>query len=110
MHNSAERGQPPSEHLVAAVLDVDADRCTNQIVQLATITLLIDAGLITAGQAIERVEALKGLLAHEHLAKDIDARIGRMVAWVRNGPRPERPRWRPSIICGGLGADQGASD
>jgi hypothetical protein len=87
--------------LVAAVLDVDADRLANQIVQLATITLLIDAGLITAADAIGRIETLTRHLTHAHLADDIAVRVARMVELLSEG-REARPRgWRPRMIEGG---------
>jgi hypothetical protein len=101
MRNSADRAQPPSDLLVQAVLDADADRCANQIVQLATITLLVDLGLVTSQQAIERIEALTPLLAHEHLADDIDERIQRVIAWLSSEPRTNPRRWQPTVIRGG---------
>src|SRR5579885_3162334 len=55
------------EPFVAAVLDADADRCSNQIVHLAILTLLIETGLVSEAQVLDRLSALTSHLAHEHL-------------------------------------------
>jgi hypothetical protein len=104
MNASAQPAPPPADQLVAAVLDLDADRQADQIVQLATITLLIDAGLITAEDAIARIEALARHLAHAHLADDVALRIERMIELIgeRQGSRPRG--WQPKLIEGGAGA------
>jgi hypothetical protein len=99
MPKTIERAEAAMDPLVRVTLEADADRCVNQTVQLATITLMIEAGLITASQATQRIEALAQELGHAHLADEVRARIGRIVALVGSEARP--PRWRPRVIEGG---------
>ena len=102
MSERTNEHQHLAEPLVAAVLDVDADRCANQIVHLSVLTLLIDAGMISKERAIDRLTSLASQLAHEHLRDEIGGRIDRLVELLGGG-RPARPhRWQPKVIDGGL--------
>ena len=85
MRDSADRAQPPADMLVHAVLDADADRCVNQIVQLAGSALVamaeVASGLsVDAARMRANIDLTGGQIFAEAVQMALAPTLGRDVS------------------------------
>jgi len=81
---------------------IDANFRTSVAVDLATITLLVDARLVTIEQAAQRIEEIQRTLSERFQTPDIAERIAFLTRWLRAHDKPQRSGWTPVVIQGGL--------
>ena len=82
---------------------IDQNFRASVAVELGTITLLVDAGIVTIEQAAQRLEAIPGKLPATFQTDDIKERIAFLVQWLRENDKPQHAGWSPVVIPGGLG-------
>jgi hypothetical protein len=90
------------DHMVRA----DANRRGHIVVELATLTLMIDAKLVTIEEAAQRIEKIQSVLPPAYQAEDVSLRVKWITDWLRDHDKKPREPWRPLVIEGGLDQDQ----
>jgi hypothetical protein len=80
----------------------DSDRRSNLVVDLATLTLLIDAKLVTTEQAAQRIEKIQSVLPAQYQTEDVNARLKLATVWLRSHVEQPTGQWRPVLIQGGF--------
>jgi hypothetical protein len=80
----------------------DADRRAHVVVDLATLTILIDAKLVTIEEAAARIEKIQSVLQEPYRAEDVSARIKIVTEWLRSHVKQPSGQWTPVVIQGGL--------
>lgn len=98
------------QHLVDLVFDqavrADADRRGHFVIELATLTLLIDAKIVTIEEAAQRIEKIQGVLPEQYQAEDVTLRVKHITEWLRGHVKQPRGQWHPVVIQGGLDPKQ----
>ena len=80
------------DHIIAGVDRANQDRRVRTVVDLATITLLVEAGHTTFEKAAQRIEEVQASLPEPYQASDVTRDTGAIVGWLRAQP----PHWRLS--------------
>jgi hypothetical protein len=83
----------------------DADRRAHVVVELAALTLLIDAKLATIEEAAQRIEQIQGKLLESYRAEDVSQRLKLITTWLRGHIRQPPGQWTPVVIEGGRDRD-----
>jgi hypothetical protein len=68
------------DHMVRA----DANRRGHIVVELATLTLMIDAKLVTIEEAAQRIEKIQSVLPPAYQAEDVSLRVKWITDWLRD--------------------------
>lgn len=82
-------------------LRIDAHGRTNLIVQLATLTILIDRDLISIDDAVGRIEQIEYSLADQmpgFADPMVRAGVKRATDWLRSNKREPRPRRKLALV------------
>jgi hypothetical protein len=93
------------EHYVELLGRSDADRRAHVVVELAALTLLIDAKLATIEEAAQRIEQIQGKLLESYRAEDVSQRLKLITTWLRGHIRQPPGQWTPVVIEGGRDRD-----
>jgi hypothetical protein len=113
LSQAASQQFPRSEGVMPAMLAnlfekqsviISANHTATMIADLATLTLLIDNGLVSIEQAARRIEEIRHVLVGDSIL--VDDRIQRLTRWLRENDKPQRRGWKPEVIRGGLDQDQ----
>lgn len=100
---------PYLEQIVHILELREDDRQASYIATLATITPLVDAGLVTVEQAAQRLEQILATWSAEKRTEGVELRIKLLTTWLRGHIKPETPdaptRWTPQVIDGGKPQD-----
>jgi hypothetical protein len=84
----------------------------NLILQLSTVTHLVDAGLVSIDEAINRIEHLQSVFAKQipgYGDPMVSAGVRLATEWLRAQKKQPRSGWDPVAIPGGLDEDGGVS-
>ena len=84
----------------------------NLILQLSTITHLVDAGLVSIDGAIDRIEHLQSVLAKQLPSYGdpmVSAGVRLATDWLRAQKKQPRSTWDPVVLKGGLEQEDDAS-
>ncbi len=88
--------EPPEEILRDAErafmrMDLDEIRKAALVIDIATITLLIDAGLITPAGAAQRIEEIRAVLLAGQESSLASQAVRATIETIRNAPDPTSP-------------------
>lgn len=89
--------------LLDTISRVDDNRRGHVVAELATITLMIDAGIVTIPQVCERLELIQSGLGERYQTDETKRRIEFLTLWLREREPRDGPRWTPEVIEGGKG-------
>ncbi len=92
--------------LVEEVARRDHDRRAGVVAQLAALTILIDAKLVSAEAAAQRLELILSVMPEPYQDEGVVQRVSLLTGWLRGHIRQDGPRWTPAVIEGGK--DQGS--
>lgn len=86
------------------------ERRVRFITDLTALTLMVDKGLVTAEEAVERLGLIQSVLPDTHQDPLVARQLGFVIAFLRSkGPSPLDHRWTPTVVEGGL-SDPAADD
>ena len=91
-----------TELIVKQAAIADANQRASAVAYLATMTLLIDAGLVTIEQAAQRIEQIHRVSPEGYHSPLVAERIQILTVWLRAHDKPQRHGWTPEVIQGGL--------
>lgn len=95
--------------LVEEVERSDANRRGHVVVELAILTMLIDAKIVTIEEAAQRIELIQSKLPAVYQEPDVGLRVKMITEWLRGHAKGPPGKWRPLVIEGGL-SQETASD
>jgi hypothetical protein len=113
LSQAASQQFPRSEGVMPAMLAnlfekqsaiMSANHTATMVTDLATITLLIDKGHVSIGEAAQRIEEIRRVLVGDSTL--VDDRIQRLTRWLRDHDKPQRRGWKFGVIRGGLDQDR----
>lgn len=90
------------QEIVNLTFAVESDRRASNIIDIATITLLIDANIISIEQAVQRIEHIDSVLLAEKKDEGVALRIQLVTEWLRAHDKSPAGAWTPQVIEGGL--------
>jgi len=73
---------------------IDANRKGHVVVELATITLLIDAGLVTTEQVAQRIEEIQSVLPDPYRDEAVSLRVRAITEWLRGHEKQPPTGWK----------------
>jgi len=80
----------------------DANRRGHAVIELALLTLVIDAKLATIEQVVQRIQSIRESLPEPFQAEDVGQRVRWITEWLLSHVDRPRGRWTPQVIEGGL--------
>jgi hypothetical protein len=84
------------DHIINGVDRANHDRRARAVVDLATITLLVDAGLTTFEKAAQRIVEIQAGLPEQYQAPDVSRQLQATTQWLL-------AQQRPRTLAGALG-------
>lgn len=93
---------PSARFIVDIMTRADADRRGHVAVELAILTMMIDAKLVTIEEAALRIEKIQSVLPEPYQADDVALRVKLITEWLRGHIKQPENQWRPVVIEGGL--------
>jgi hypothetical protein len=102
------------DQMLASSATIDANRWTSLVVDLAILTMLIDAEIVTIDQAIQRIMHIHGVLPAPYEKADTSTWIKFIVQWLQrqqeHREKQQRPPWQPVVIEGDRDLDYQVDD
>lgn len=98
-------GQIILKQLMEGAERTDENRHGHVIAELAIITILIDAKLVTIEQACERLELIQSVLPERYQTDEAKLRVRFLTEWLRGHVTRDTPGWTPKVIEGGKDRD-----
>lgn len=93
------------DQIIATGERVNNNRRGQVATDLAIITLLLDAGVVTLEQVCERLEQVRLALGESYRTEEAKKRTQPLIDWLQaNAPREPR-KWTPEVIEGGKDQD-----
>src|SRR4051794_10718880 len=92
-----------NEFLVSLNDRLAANRRGSFILDIAALSLLIDRGLSTHEQAIQRIREVQNAMPESYRSHDVNARVDFAVDVLRQVYGSPQRRWTPKVIEGGAG-------
>lgn len=97
------------EQLAFQAVRVDANRRGHVVIELAILTMLIDAKLVTIEEAAMRIEQIQSGLPEVYQDPEVSLRTKFVTDWLRSHTRQPAKQWQPVVIEGGNGRVFGSS-
>jgi hypothetical protein len=79
----------------------DIERRARLVTDLATITLLIDAGIVSAEEAAQRIELIQRLMPESFQTDPVSLELKAATGYLRQHAPQDRVPWQPAVIQGG---------
>lgn len=89
------------EQLSLGIDRANTDRRARAVVELATLTLLIDAGIVTIEKAAQRILEIQCVLPEPYQAPAVNQKLVQITAWLRSHDKSSRSGWIPEALEGG---------
>lgn len=102
--NDSDKIDALAREIFALRAEMDAQRHASFVTDLATITILIDAGASNEATC-QRLEHILSVMPEHLQSEGVRLRIEVLTEWLRCHQAPDQPGWTPVVIPGGLSAD-----
>lgn len=107
--DTPDAGQFFLREMMEAAERVDENRHGHVIAELAIMTILIDAKIVTIEEACERLELIQSVLPERYQSDQAKLRVRLLTEWLRGHVKPDAspdPQgWTPQVIEGGKNDD-----
>jgi hypothetical protein len=80
------------------------ERRARLITDLATLTLMVDKGLVSVEEAVERLQLIQSVMPASYQKELVTRQLDFVVRFLRSkgNAAPDSARWTPVVVQGGL--------